>query len=57
MNWIPLINEDQLLEIKQASQEQPVMIFKHSTSCSTSAMAHVKINGNLIRNTAVPEQI
>ena len=38
MNWIPLINEDQLLEIKQASQEQPVMIFKHSTSCSTSAM-------------------
>jgi len=38
MNWIPLINEDQLLEIKQASQEQPVIIFKHSTSCSTSAM-------------------
>ena len=38
MNWIPLISEGQLLEIKQASHEQPVMIFKHSTSCSTSAM-------------------
>ena len=38
MKWIPLISEAQLLEIKQDSHEKPVMIFKHSTSCSTSAM-------------------
>tara|TARA_X000001036_G_scaffold417866_1_gene436202 strand:- start:1162 stop:1518 length:357 start_codon:yes stop_codon:yes gene_type:complete len=38
IGWIPLISEDQLLAIKQASHQQPVMIFKHSTSCSTSAM-------------------
>ena len=57
MNWIPLINEDQLLEIKQASQEQPVMIFKHSTSCSTSAMVldrlERKWRGNEIRDLSI----
>ena len=38
MGWISLISEDQLLAIKQSSYQQAVMIFKHSTSCSTSAI-------------------
>ena len=38
MNWIPLKTKDQLFLIKETSHQQPVMIFKHSTSCSTSAM-------------------
>ena len=38
MNWIPLIKKEQLLIIEEASYQQPVMIFKHSTICSTSAL-------------------
>jgi bacillithiol system protein YtxJ len=39
MNWIALEDENQLEEIKKESQEKPVLIFKHSTSCSISATA------------------
>ena len=39
MNWIKLNSEKQLDEIVEKSSEKPVMIFKHSTSCSISAMA------------------
>ena len=38
MNWIPLTKKEQLLVIEESSHQQPVMIFKHSTICSTSAM-------------------
>ena len=38
MNWIPLTKKEQLLIIEEASHQQPVMIFKHSTICSTSAV-------------------
>ena len=38
MNWIPLTKKEELLIIKEASHQQPVMIFKHSTICSTSAV-------------------
>jgi bacillithiol system protein YtxJ len=38
MNWIELITEEQLAAINQASVEHPVVIFKHSTRCSISAM-------------------
>ena len=38
MNWIPLTKKEQLLIIEEASYQQPVMIFKHSTICSTSAL-------------------
>lgn len=36
MNWHPLTEENQLEEIKQVSYNQPVMIMKHSTTCSIS---------------------
>ena len=39
MNWITLNDEKQLETIKEQSKEQPVVIFKHSTRCSISAMA------------------
>jgi bacillithiol system protein YtxJ len=39
MNWNKLTEENQLDEIKQESFNQPVMILKHSTTCSISATA------------------
>ncbi len=39
MNWKPLNTLAQLDEIDAASQEKPVLIFKHSTRCNISATA------------------
>jgi bacillithiol system protein YtxJ len=39
MDWIPLTEELQLEQIKEQSNIQPVVIFKHSTRCSISTMA------------------
>lgn len=39
VNWQALTDLDQLQEVKKQSFEQPVLIFKHSTSCPISAMA------------------
>ncbi|WP_266368012.1 bacillithiol system redox-active protein YtxJ [Tellurirhabdus rosea] len=39
MNWNKLQDGAQLEAIKQESAGQPVLIFKHSTRCSISAMA------------------
>ncbi len=39
MNWIDLTNEQELEAIKEQSKQHPVVIFKHSTRCSISAMA------------------
>ncbi len=36
MNWNKLIDEKQLVSIKEESNTQPVLIFKHSTTCSIS---------------------
>lgn len=41
--WQPLTQPEQLQEIVRESHEQPVLIFKHSTSCSISAAAKSKI--------------
>jgi bacillithiol system protein YtxJ len=39
MNWNQLTTEQQLEELIQASQEKPLVIFKHSTRCSISSTA------------------
>jgi bacillithiol system protein YtxJ len=39
MNWIKIQNAEDLEQIKAASNEQPVVIFKHSTTCSISNTA------------------
>jgi bacillithiol system protein YtxJ len=41
--WQPLTHSEQLLDIVRESQEQPVIIFKHSTTCSISAAAKGKL--------------
>lgn len=52
MNWIPLTTEKQLTEIREASATRPVVIFKHSTRCSISAVAKSRLE-----RAAAPEQI
>ena len=44
MNWLTLHNEEQLNEILKASLLRPQIIFKHSTSCSISAMAKARLD-------------
>ena len=39
MDWISLINEEQLASMIEQSFQKPVALFKHSTRCSISAMA------------------
>ena len=46
MNWNKLNSPDQLEDIKQESLKQPVLIFKHSTSCSISHMALSRMERN-----------
>lgn len=41
--WLPLTQPEQLTDLVQASHEHPVLIFKHSTTCSISAAAKSKI--------------
>ena len=41
--WLPLTQPEQLADLARASHEQPVLIFKHSTTCSISAAAKSKI--------------
>jgi bacillithiol system protein YtxJ len=44
MNWINLVKESMLEEIKQNSHTKPVVIFKHSTRCSISSTAFNRLN-------------
>lgn len=44
MNWIALENEQQLAQITADSVQRPVVIFKHSTRCSISAMAKGRLD-------------
>jgi bacillithiol system protein YtxJ len=43
MNWIPLTTQEQLETIKASSETEPVVIFKHSTRCSISAVAKARL--------------
>ncbi|HEY4652228.1 MAG TPA: bacillithiol system redox-active protein YtxJ [Pontibacter sp.] len=43
MNWHPLNSTKQLDEILEESKQTPVVIFKHSTSCSISATAKSRL--------------
>src|SRR5450432_596611 len=52
MNWIPLLNVQQLEEIKTNSALRPQVIFKHSSRCSISNMARHRLDKN-----AFPEGI
>src|SRR5690554_7936252 len=45
-NWKKLQHLSQIDSIKKESEQQPVMIFKHSTRCSISAMAWDRLKRN-----------
>ena len=46
MNWIEIKSLHQLEEIKKESENNPVLIFKHSTRCSTSRMTLDRLERN-----------
>ena len=46
MNWNKLTDAAQLHELKAESAGQPVLIFKHSTTCSISTMALSRMERN-----------
>lgn len=43
MNWTDLTEVAQIEEIVAQSAQQPILIFKHSTSCSISSMAKSRL--------------
>lgn len=43
MNWQTLNSAEQLKEVLEESKNKPVVIFKHSTSCSISSMAKSRL--------------
>lgn len=43
MDWIDLVSTAQIETIKSESEKTPVLIFKHSTTCSISAMAYHRL--------------
>jgi bacillithiol system protein YtxJ len=42
-NWVHLTSIEQLDEIEKLSEERPVVIFKHSTTCGISAAAKSRL--------------
>ena len=46
MNWNELTEVNQLAELAKESHTQPVLIFKHSTSCSISRAALGRLERN-----------
>ena len=42
-SWIQLTQPEQLVDIVRESEEQTVLIFKHSTTCSISAAAKSRL--------------
>jgi len=46
MNWLPITSETELSEVFESSKSLPVIIFKHSTRCSISAMAKRSFESN-----------
>ncbi len=46
MNWIELNSVEQLDEISRESQQNPVLIYKHSTRCNISRTALDRLERN-----------
>jgi len=52
MEWLQLKDEAQLSEIIEKSKHEPVVIFKHSTNCSISAMVKNRLETSWNNNEA-----
>lgn len=46
MNWNQITSEEQVEQIKLLSNEKPVLIFKHSRTCSISATSLSRLERN-----------
>jgi bacillithiol system protein YtxJ len=46
MNWVKLQSPEQITDIQKESAEIPILIFKHSTSCSISRTALDRLERN-----------
>lgn len=44
MNWLKLNSEEQLNDMLDESGSKPLIIYKHSTRCATSAMTFNRLN-------------
>jgi len=53
MEWKNLTTVTQLDEIREESKRQPVLIFKHSTRCSISAMAKSRLDKHEVPTKAI----
>lgn len=47
VNWHPLTRMEQLEQMEKESAEQPVALFKHSTSCGVSAFVRRNLETSL----------
>jgi len=43
MNWTPLTSEQELQLLLKESHSQPILLFKHSTSCNISTTAKARL--------------
>ncbi len=50
MNWNELTDDSQLETLKKESHQRPILIFKHSTSCSISRTALSRLERNWEEN-------
>ncbi len=46
MEWIEIISAEQLNELKATSNQNPVLVFKHSTTCSISKTSLNRLERN-----------
>ena len=54
MNWLKLESISDLKQITQQSFSSPVAIFKHSTRCSISSVAKMRLSSSWSLNDEVP---
>ncbi len=46
IRWVPITSKEQIPEILNQSSEYPCLIFKHSTRCSISSMAKMRLESS-----------
>lgn len=54
MNWLPFESESDLEKVIQESFNQPKAIFKHSTRCSISSVAKMRLSASLTFDEDLP---
>jgi bacillithiol system protein YtxJ len=52
MNWIPLVSQEQLQQLIEASHNKTHIIFKHSTRCSISSVVKSRLEKGTLHEDA-----